>query len=136
MVRLATRVLLKWTQKEFGSLSVKDRDAGTIETINIDGVEFVRRYLQHALPPRLHRLRYYGFLHGRSKAKLAKIREQLEGQGLVVPKLAIPSKMKASLIRRCPRCKEPLVDTGHHSRAPPGLKVISKIWRRRFPSAA
>lgn len=116
--------------------TVRNRDAGTTETIDVDGADFVYRYLQHALPPRFHRLRYYGFLHGRSKAKLARIRSQLEAEGLAVPRLATPAKVRASPVRRCPRCRQPLVDTGYHSRAPPGLKVISKIWRRRFPSAA
>lgn len=117
-------------------IAVKDRDAGTTETISIEGVDFVKRYLQHALPPRFHRLRYYGFLHGRSKKKLARVRSQLEAQGIVVPKLAIPTKPKAPAIHRCPNCREPMTATGHRSRAPPGSKIIRKIWKRRFPTAA
>jgi hypothetical protein len=58
-------------------ISVKDRQTGEPYSVEIDGVEFVRRYLQHALPGGFHRLRYYGFLHCRSRGKLQSIREQL-----------------------------------------------------------
>lgn len=117
-------------------ISVRSRETGKSDTVRIDGIDFVRRYLQHALPPRFHRLRHYGFLHGRSRRKLARLRDQLESQGLSVAALAVPETPRQPAIHRCPSCKRPMVDTGHRSRAPPGSKTIRKIWRRRFPTAA
>ena len=36
--------------------------------MELDAVEFLRRFLQHVLPPRLTRVRYYGFLANRDRA--------------------------------------------------------------------
>jgi len=42
----------------------KDRDNGNaIKIMKLDGVEFVRRYLRHALPKGLRSIRYHGFHH-------------------------------------------------------------------------
>jgi len=62
------------------TISVKDRESGERRAVRIDGAEFVRRYLQHALPQGFHAVRYYGFLHPRAQAKLATIRESWEAQ--------------------------------------------------------
>jgi hypothetical protein len=40
----------------------------------VTGQEFVRGFLQHTLPPRFHRIRYYGFLHSHSSLKIDHIR--------------------------------------------------------------
>jgi hypothetical protein len=40
--------------------------------------EFIRRFLMHVLPPRFHRIRYYGFLTSQTRARnIARIRELL-----------------------------------------------------------
>ena len=67
-------------------IRIKDRDTGAYESRLIEGVEFVRRFLQHALPPRFHRIRYRGYLHARGKSALdwlrlilhAKLQPQVE----------------------------------------------------------
>lgn len=115
-------------------ISVRNRDTEATETRSIEAVEFVRRYLQHALPSGFHAIRYYGFMHARSKAKLASIREQLgvrseagAGKGEV---RAEPEPML------CPRCRKPMEMTGQHSRAPPWERRIARIWARGERAAA
>ena len=48
----------------------KDRGADTWRTMRLEGVEFLRRFLQHVLPRGFHKLRYYGLWHA-SKRDLA-----------------------------------------------------------------
>lgn len=108
-------------------ISIKDRKSGKRHPLQVDGVEFVRRYLQHALPSGFHRLRYYGFLHCRSRQKLEAIREQLGVERREVdnhpPEPIEPKPML------CPRCRQPMLFIGHQSRAPPWERSIARIWR-------
>lgn len=48
----------------------KDRGDDTWRTMRLGGVEFLRRFLQHALPRGFHKVRYYGLWHP-SKRHLA-----------------------------------------------------------------
>jgi Putative transposase/Transposase zinc-binding domain len=48
----------------------KDRGADTWRTTRLEGVEFLRRFLQHVLPQGFHKVRYYGLWH-HSRRKLA-----------------------------------------------------------------
>ncbi len=48
----------------------KDRGADTWRTMRLEGVEFLRRFLQHVLPRGFHKVRYYGLWHP-SKRDLA-----------------------------------------------------------------
>jgi hypothetical protein len=55
----ATSVCFQW----------KDRsDRNRTKTLEVPGVEFVRRYLRHVLPRGLRSVRYYGFCHPAAKA--------------------------------------------------------------------
>ena len=47
----------------------KDRQSGQQRSCTLSGHEFIRRFLQHVLPQRFHKLRYFGLWHG-SKRKL------------------------------------------------------------------
>ena len=40
----------------------------------VTGQEFVRGFLQHTLPPRFHRIRYYGFLNSHSSLSIDHVR--------------------------------------------------------------
>ena len=42
----------------------EDRDSGEIRQCQIEGIEFLRRYLMHVLPRGFHKVRYYGLWHG------------------------------------------------------------------------
>ena len=61
------------------TFTCKNRKTNRIDTITIDAVEFIRRFLLHALPQGFVRVRHFGFLANRNKtANLAKLRRLLD----------------------------------------------------------
>jgi hypothetical protein len=53
----------------------------TWKEMTLEAEEFIQRFLWHILPAGFHKIRHYGFLaNGRSKTKLARIREVLENK--------------------------------------------------------
>lgn len=51
------------------------------KVLTLDGVEFIRRFLQHVLPHGLMRIRHYGWLSNASRAKqLPKVRQAIAPQ--------------------------------------------------------
>lgn len=96
-------------------IRVKNRDTGHYETRLIDGVEFVRRLLQHALPPRFHRVRYRGFLHARGKPALQWLQLLLDAR--LRPQAANTPSAPAEPI--CPRCGAAMHRVRRMPRAPP-----------------
>jgi len=61
--------------------------------------EFMRRYLQHVLPPNQHRVRYLGWMHPAAKTRRMKV-ETLLAVAIVVR--AVLAERKWHL--RCPCC--------------------------------
>lgn len=53
----------------------KDRQKKTWKTMELDAMEFIRRFLQHVLPKGLMKIRHYGFLNPNSSSSIEKIRE-------------------------------------------------------------
>jgi hypothetical protein len=112
----------------------KNRQAKRSETLTLDGVEFVRRYLRHVLPRGLRSIRYYGFCHPAARAN--RLRVQLHsgrtvqmGAWPVIPAPATPPPL-------CPRCHQPmrLVCTflaPYRRRGPPGLTASSSFTSLR-----
>jgi len=73
--------------------------------------EFIRRFLQHAVPPGFQRIRYYGFLancHRSAKLELCR-RLLATAVSLLLPQPAQCRDFLAALtqidLRRCPRCR-------------------------------
>lgn len=61
------------------TFTYKNRKTNSIDTITLDAVEFIRRFLLHALPQGFVRVRHFGFLANRNKcANLAKLRRLLD----------------------------------------------------------
>ena len=61
-------------------------------TMDLDVMEFMRRFLQHVLPTGFMKIRYYGFLHPASSVKLDKIAALIElafGFEIVTPKTVL-----------------------------------------------
>lgn len=113
-------------------LSVKDRQTGDSKAIAIDAAEFVRRYLQHALPQGFHAIRYYGLMHPRSKAKLDSIRRQL---GIKLETKSEKTPTEPATAPLCPQCRQPMVLTGQLSRAPPVMWNLPQTRRQERPAA-
>jgi len=48
--------------------------------MDLDALEFLRRFLQHVLPPRLQKVRHYGFLSPQSAVSLDDVRALLAAE--------------------------------------------------------
>jgi hypothetical protein len=86
------------------------RDAGKSKVMSVPAGEFIRRFLQHVLPPGFQRIRYYGFLANCHRAdKLALGRQLLATAcSLLLPQPADCRDFLAALTgtnsRLCPQC--------------------------------
>lgn len=90
----------------------------------LDAHEFIRRFLQHALPKGFVKVRYYGFMATKKRALLEKIKERLG-------KILSPVKkryQKASKPFCCPTCGKALTFIGElpRKRGPPKWMVNLK----------
>ncbi|MFC2174120.1 IS91 family transposase [Acidobacteriota bacterium] len=59
------------------TFQVKNRASKSWENRTLGAEEFIRRFLQHVLPKRFQKVRYYGFLHPNHKEQLTLIRHLL-----------------------------------------------------------
>jgi hypothetical protein len=97
-----------------------DRANDRMQTVTLPGVEFVRRYLRHVLPPGLRSVRYYGFCHPAAKANW--LRVQLHtGMNVQLGSTDLPA---LSCCPRCPKCHRPMqligsIAPAYSSRGPP-----------------
>jgi predicted Zn-ribbon and HTH transcriptional regulator len=91
----------------------KDRaDENKTKTMEIEGPDFARRFLQHVLPDRFIRIRHYGFLAARSVKRLELCRRLLGAT--TVPKSQVSNESWVQAFQRifhrdpllCPRCKK------------------------------
>jgi len=86
------------------------RDAGKSKVMTVPAKEFIRRFLQHVLPPGLQRIRYYGFLANCHRAAKLNLCRQLLATAcsLLLPQPADCRDFLAALTstnsRLCPQC--------------------------------
>lgn len=99
-------------------IRTKNRTTQAYGSSLLDGVEFVRRFLQHAMPARFHRIRYYGFLHARGKATLEWLQLLLDAHR----RPETESTPNSEHIFLCPRCRTPMMRTRQMPRAPPAQR--------------
>jgi hypothetical protein len=69
-LRLLSNGRLQWPFRQSGT--------GTRRHIELEPFEFLRRFLQHVLPPSFHRVRRFGWLHPGARAKLKRVRALLK----------------------------------------------------------
>ena len=114
-------------------LRCKDyRDGGRWKTLRIDGVEFLRRFLQHLLPQGMHHIRRYGWMARRaSNAKLTWLREYFgigdpsdAGQSDAASADAALPLEEAESSRRCRYCEGTMYLTDRTERP----RVIEMMW--------
>lgn len=113
----ATHVTFSWCNRKKGYKT---------ETQTISGVEFLKRFLDHIVPPYFRRIRHLGFLSSRNKKQsLAAIRKSL---GEELPRAAPLSRAQVLELRfgertllRCRDCggELRLLETFARQRAPP-----------------
>lgn len=99
----------------------KDSREQQWKTMTLDVQEFIRRFLQHVLPPGFHKVRYYGLLSPRNRQRLDQIRRELT-QNLPTPEQDTPKTKDKSThtFLLCPVCQ-----TGHLV----PIMVIPRQWR-------
>lgn len=97
------------------------------KVMSLSGVEFIRRFCLHILPPRFRKVRQYGFTSNASKAKRINQARLALGKHMIL--LLTRKERKAEAIRRifgqphqCPHCKVGTmitVDVQHGNKDPP-----------------
>lgn len=110
---------------EGGKVTFKYKDSATdqIRFSTVTAEEFIRRFLQHVLPERFVKVRYYGLLSPSNRHLLRKVR-QLLGATVTerAPALRQQDDRQESEPQRCPECGSELTlvrRLGHPGRAPP-----------------
>ena len=83
-------------------------------TAHLDGMEFLRRFLQHVLPDGFQQVRHFGFLPASCAVPLATIR-LLMGQGPSRDALAPQRQPPPRPAARCPTCGAP-------------MRVVMRLW--------
>jgi hypothetical protein len=108
---------LRWPFRHSGT--------GAWRHIELEPFEFIRRFLQHVLPPHFHRVRRFGWLHPAGRAKLKRVQAPLKTPPLLsvaeqpawqVPAASPPTNATAAPQPQfpkpgalyCPRCDQPL----------------------------
>ena len=97
--------------------------------MSIDGIEFLRRYLQHVLPKGFHKVRYYGIFAPSNRRLLDQLKSSLQETILTIPQ---PVREKIALRTTtsftCPYCKKGtlflMAICFRQYRAPPPCKPV------------
>ncbi len=95
------------------TFSYKESASDQLKHCTITAAEFIRRFLQHVLPPRFIKVRYYGLLSPAQRQLLQKVRQLLP----TTSKLKSQETTSPSALL-CPHCRQPLTLLG--SLAPRG----------------
>jgi hypothetical protein len=90
---------------EGGEVTFKYRKSGSNRwrLMTVSAMEFIRRFLQHALPVGFMKIRHYGFLSGSSKTPWSKIRALICILYEVTSRMVTEKKEKPS-VNRGPKC--------------------------------
>lgn len=102
-------------QQPDGRYRIRYRNSGTNvpRTMRLEPQELIRRFLQHVLPSRFHKIRYYGLHHSSRRAALQLLQAGIALQlGQPLPELP----EEDSCVPACPACQAPMV---FHARLPP-----------------
>jgi hypothetical protein len=103
--------------------------------MTLDATEFIRRFLLHVLPPRFHRIRYYGLLgHRHRRAHLIQCRQLLGTAAAPDPASHVPivvdyrdrfEALTGRSLRVCPHCHTgQMVVVEHLAGAPDGPRRL------------
>lgn len=103
-IAISNQRLVSINEKQV-TFKYKDYRDGKNKVMVLDGVEFLRRFLQHVLPKGFMRIRHYGFLANSVRKKYLDIIRQLMGEMEAV-EIKPPSKSKDINPKEplCPKC--------------------------------
>ena len=89
------------SQVRFGYQDYRD---GQRKSLQLPAEEFIRRFLLHVLPPGFMRIRHYGFLSNRARARKLEIIRALLNQPPTADEQPASSQATVPLNCRCPKC--------------------------------
>ena len=95
---------------ENGNVSFAYKKSATdqLRHCTLSAQEFIRRFLQHVLPPRFIKVRYYGLLSPAQRQLLQKARQLLRTSATKLKR----AETAAPQTMRCPHCRLPLTLLG------------------------
>ncbi len=94
---------------EHGNLTFSYKDSATkqLNTRTVTAQEFIRRFLQHVLPPRFIKVRYFGLLSPSQRPLLLKARQLLSATTSKLKTQNVKTSESLALLS-CPHCGGPL----------------------------
>ena len=104
-VALSNNRLRKLEQGQV-TFSYKESATEQLKHCTVSAHEFIRRFLQHVLPPRFIKVRYYGLLSPAQRQLLQKARQLLAALRNKLKSVLKPLQSVALLT--CPHCRQPL----------------------------
>ena len=109
---------IKSIENQIIKFQYKDRQKKKWKTMSLDAMEFIRRFLQHALPNGFMKIRHYGFLNPNSPFSIEQLREFISLIHDVIHDLLpeIPQFKKQGF--KCPCCGNPLSFTAFIKHSP------------------
>jgi len=87
------------------TFAYKESATDQLRHCTLSAAEFIRRFLQHVLPPRFIKVRYYGLLSPAQRQLLRKARQLLR---VTTTKLKRAETASPSTLS-CPHCRQPLI---------------------------
>ena len=108
-VALSNNRLRKLQQGQV-TFAYKESASDQLKHCTITAAEFIRRFLQHVLPPRFIKVRYYGLLSPAQRQLLQKARQLLPTTSKLKTEVLKPIQPRALLT--CPQCRRPLTLLG------------------------
>lgn len=93
------------------TFSYKESATDRIKSCTVTAEEFIRRFLQHVLPPRFIKVRYYGLLSPAQRPRLQLARQLLSAHTSKL--ITAPLKpVRPPSLPTCPQCRAPLTLLG------------------------
>ena len=83
--------------------------AGKQRLMTLTAEEFLRRFLQHVLPPGFVRIRFFGFLSPRKRGVLLPLCQQLLATDASSSVAAVPREKREPVAGTCPLCGGPMM---------------------------
>ena len=103
-----------------GQVTFAYKESAILKRCTLTAEEFIRRFLQHVLPPRFIKVRYYGLLSPAQRQLLYKARQLLSATTSKL-KNAGAKPLQPLALLTCPQCRAPLTLLGplHPKGRPP-----------------
>jgi hypothetical protein len=95
---------------EHGAVTFSYKESATdqLKSATVSAEEFIRRFLQHVLPPRFIKVRYYGLLSPAQRQLLQKARQLLSATTSKLKSLDVKTTEPPAVLS-CPHCGRPLL---------------------------